>query len=498
MKSLSWFLSITLLLLAPFHATAQERVGIFDRHSDIGMPKLAGNTLYNSSDQTYTLSGAGANIWARNDQFQFAFKKVKGDFMMRATIRFIGKGAADHRKIGLMARNDLTATSAYADACVHGDGLSSLQYRTKDADTTGQVILSSFHPTEIELERVGNTFRFSAATFGEQYKTVSKDLQLNDELYLGLFICSHLEDVTETAVFSNVQIILPPDPGFVPYRDYLGSNLEIMDISTGHRKILHTAPNSLQAPNWTSDGKYLIYSEEGLLKKFELATGKITTLNTGFATNNNNDHVLSFDGRYIGISNNTGPKRISTIFVLPLSGSDKPVQITADSAHSYLHGWSPDGSSVIYTAQRNGDWDIYSADIKTKKETRLTDGITLDDGPEYNPDGKFIYFNSVRTGTMKIWRMRPDGSNQEQVTFDEYNDWFPHFSPDGKWIVYLSFPKEMDPATHPFYKKTYLRLMPAAGGVPKTIAYIFGGQGTINVPSWSPDGKMVAFISNSR
>src|SRR6476659_4902604 len=143
MKSLSWLLSITLLLPAPFYATAQESVGIFERHSDIGMPKLAGNTTYNSSDQTYTLSGAGANIWARNDQFQFAFKKVKGDFMMRATVHFIGKGAAAHRKIGLMARNALSATSAYADACVHGDGLSSLQYRTKDADTTGQVIVSS-------------------------------------------------------------------------------------------------------------------------------------------------------------------------------------------------------------------------------------------------------------------------------------------------------------------------------------------------------------------
>jgi TolB protein len=114
------------------------------------------------------------------------------------------------------------------------------------------------------------------------------------------------------------------------------------------------------------------------------------------------------------------------------------------------------------------------------------------------PDGKYIYFNSARTGTMKIWRMKPDGSNEEQVTFDDYNDWFPHTSPDGKWIVYISFPQDIDPTSHPFYKKVYLRLMPAAGGVPRNIAYVYGGQGTINVPSWSPDSKKIAFISNTK
>jgi len=486
-------------IILALSATAQNnRVGIFDDHQDIGNPKLKGNTVYDATTQTYTLSGAGANIWARADQFQYAFKKIKGDFMVRATVRFIGKGAFNHRKIGIMARDKLTTDSRYADACVHGDELTSLQYRGADGDTTGQVIVSSFHPTEIELERVGNTFTFSAATFGQTDRSVVKQMVLNEEVYVGLFICSHLEDVMEQAVFSNVQVIIPPAANYTPYRDYIGSHLEVMDVATGHRRILHSAPNSLQAPNWTPDGKYLIYSEEGLLKKYELATGTITTLNTGFAKANNNDHVLSFDGKMMGISHHVGPKRISTIFTLPVTGADAPTQITMDTAHSYLHSWSPDGKRLIYTAQRKGDWDIYAVDIATKKESRLTDGVTLDDGPEYSPDGKWIYFNSVRTGTMKIWRMKPDGSQPEQVTFDEYNDWFPHFSPDGKWIVYLSFPKDMDPSTHPFYKKTYLRLMPAAGGVPKTIAYIFGGQGTINVPSWSPDGKKVAFISNSK
>src|SRR5690606_17665773 len=214
---------------------------------------------------------------------------------VRATIRFIGEGQAEHRKIGIIARDKLTTDSRYADACVHGDILTSLQYRPADGEQTDQVELSSYHPTDIEFQRVGNTFTFSAATFGETMKSVSKQIELNDEVYVGLFICSHLEDVIEKAVFSNVRIIIPVHKDYTPYRDYIGSHLEVMDVATGHRKILHSAPNSLQAPNWTPDNKYLIYNEEGLLYNYELATGKISKLNTGFATANNNDHVLSFD-----------------------------------------------------------------------------------------------------------------------------------------------------------------------------------------------------------
>lgn len=491
--------AIILFAISTAFSQTQSKIGIFDERTDVGNPVILGKATYNPITQEYIMEGAGANMWANTDQFNFLSKKIKGDFIISATLKFEGAGTNPHRKIGIIARNTLSGNSAYADACVHGDVLTSLQYRNTEGAITEQVVLSTFHPVAIELQRIGNIFTFSAATQGENYKSTSKEIVLNEEVFAGIFICSHEEKVSEKAIFSNVRITIPAASDFRPYRDYIGSHIEIVDVKTGLRKILYTAPNSLQAPNWSIDGKYLFYNADGLMYKYTLADGKNEVLNTGAQKQNNNDHTISFDGKQLAISNYYGDKRTSTIYTLPIGGSDNPVQMTnPELGHSWLHGWSPDGKQLLFMGERNKQQDIWAIDIATKKEIQLTNTPTLDDGPEYSPDGKFIYFNSVRTGTMKLWRMKPNGSNQEQVTFDEYNDWFAHFSPDGKQIVYISFPKEIEPTSHPFYKKVCLKMMPANGGIPQIIAYVYGGQGTINTPSWSPDSKYIAFVSNTK
>jgi len=349
----------------------------------------------------------------------------------------------------------------------------------------------------LQLERRGKSYTMSVARFGDAPATEQiADLQLGDEVYVGLFVCAHNPDVIEKAVFRNVTITVPASDNFVPYRDYIGSDLEILDVDSGVRRRVYHVADSLQAPNWTRDGKALIYNRNGRLYRFDLAKGTPAEIDTGFAVSNNNDHVLSFDGKMLAISHHVREEQNqSNVFVLPAVGGT-PKRITT-TGPSYLHGWSPDGKFLVFTGQRNGEFDIYKIPSAGGAETKLTNAPGLDDGPEYSPDGKYIYFNSTRTGLMQLWRMKPDGSGQEQVTNDEYNNWFPHISPDGKWIVFLSFLKDVKPEDHPFYKRVYIRLMPTAGGPSRIIAYVYGGQGTINVPSWSPDSKRVAFVSNS-
>jgi Tol biopolymer transport system component len=336
----------------------------------------------------------------------------------------------------------------------------------------------------------------SVTRFGDVLTSDEVTLDLGDEVYVGLFVCSHNKDVTEKAVFSNVRITVPAKDNFVPYRDYIGSNLEVMDVATGRRKIVYTAPDSFQAPNWTKDGRALIYNRNGRLYRFDLAKQLPETIDTAFAVNNNNDHVLSFDGKMLAISHHSKDDGdASIVYTMPVNGGT-PRRVTAKGP-SYLHGWSPDGKYLVYTGERDGEFDIYKVSATGGAETNLTNAKGLDDGPEFTPDGRYIYFNSTRSGTMQIWRMKPDGSDQEQVTSDEYNNWFPHISPDGRWIVFLSFLNDVSPTDHPFYKHVYIRLMPIDTMKAKVIAYVYGGQGTINVPSWSPDGKRIAFVSNT-
>ncbi len=486
-------------LVLSLNMITAQKIGIFDNSQDVGNVKHKGSTIYNPEDQSYTITGSGTNMWGDHDEFQYLWKSIQGDFILRAHIEFIGKGVDPHRKIGWVVRNNFHGNSPHVNASIHGDGLTSLQFRRTKGGETEQVESTDKAPDVVQLERRGNKYIMSTAKFGQEFTSVEVEMDLRNEVFVGLAVCSHNPDVQETAIFKNVRIIKPVDPEFQPYRDYIGSHLEIMNVETGERKILMSSAHSIQAPNWTQDNKTLIYNSNGVLYKYDLASGKVSMLNTGFADNNNNDHILSADNKRIAISHhNADDGNTSSLYHLPIEGSDTPIKVTKDGVGaSYLHGWSNDNKKMIFTANRNNKYDIYEVDVATGKEKQLTDTPTLDDGSEYSPDNKFIYFNSNRTGVMQLWRMKANGKNQTQLTFDDYNDWFAHVSPDAKSIVFISFPKDIETSDHPFYKHCLLRIMPIEGGEPKVIGYIYGGQGSINVPSWSPDSKYIAFVSNS-
>src|SRR5216684_2184661 len=456
-------LTASLAVVAPRAPAPQSSLGLFEGEADVGQVTKRGSVTYYADRDQYTIAGSGANMWLDHDDFHFLWKRIQGNFILTARARFNGPGGEPHRKFGWSVRSSLASGSPHVTAAVHGDGLVALQFRRSAGGATEEIRSPASGADVVQLERKGDTYVLSVARFGD------------------------------------VRITAPAPQAFVPYRDYIGSNLEILDVASGDRTIVYRSPESLQAPNWTKDGRALIYNSQGLIYRFDLVDRRPVAVNTAFATQNNNDHVLSFDGRTLGISHHSpDDHNASIVYTVPVEGGT-PRRVTSRGP-SYLHGWSPDGRFLVYTGERGGEFDVYRISAEGGEETRLTSAPGLDDGPEYSPDGKYIYFNSVRSGTMQIWRMRADGSAQEQVTNDQYNNWFPHVSPDGRVIVFLSFMKEVAPNDHPFYQHVYLRLMPAAAGggsSARVVGYVYGGQGTINVPSWSPDSRRVAFVSNS-
>lgn len=272
------------------------------------------------------------------------------------------------------------------------------------------------------------------------------------------------------------------------------SVLEIVDAQSGERNVLAEFDYLIEAPNWTRDGKYLIYNSLGRLFTFDLGTGESTMVESGFANQCNNDHVLSPDNSQVAVSHHTYEDGESRIYIISLQGGN-PVLVTP-MAPSYLHGWSPDGNTLAYCAERDGEYDIFTIPVTGGIETQLTYTAGINDGPEYSPDGKHIWFNSVRTGLMQVWRMNADGSEQIQMTSDESNSWFPHISPDGEQVAYITYRKgDVNPGDHPPNKEVEIRIMPSSGGEFRTLVKLFGGQGTINVNSWSPDSRKLAFVS---
>lgn len=273
------------------------------------------------------------------------------------------------------------------------------------------------------------------------------------------------------------------------------SELVILNVETLEEKTILHEQRHFEAPNWSRDGSFLLINAAGKLEKVSLENSEITPWFPEQISRVNNDHGISFNSDKIIFSKNEQGMG-SRIYTIPIEGGT-PTLIT-EKYPSYWHGISPDGKTLVYCAQRNGEWDIYAISAQGGQEIRITTAAGLDDGPEYSYDGHWIYFNSHRTGRMQAYRMKPDGTDQEQLTFDELDNWFPHPSPDNQSIVMISYLEDQK-GSHPFGKDVKLRWMNLKTREIKDLTPVFyGGQGTINVHSWSPDGKWIAFVRYHR
>jgi len=465
-------------------------LGIFQGITVVGQDQQKGSVTFIPESDRYVITGSGENMWDSRDEFVFVWMKVTGDIALSADIKILGLGKHFHRKACLILRQSLDFDAICVYAAAHVDGMVALQHRIHAGGPTVDTQSHIRSPRRLRIVKVGNLVTMYACQDGvhEEFAGTSTRINLEGEFYVGLGVCSHDPSDKETAIFSNVVIEKPEANEGMPV---LYSTLEKISYTPNGRIVVACIQGHIEAPNWTPDGHNLVYNSGGKLYRVSVSGGESELIDTGFANRCNNDHGISPDGEWIAISDQSQPPHESVIYTVPATGGE-PKRIT-ENAPSYWHGWSPDGKTLAFCGRRDGKFGIFTIPADGGDETRLTITDGLDDGPDYSIDGRYIYFNSDRTGLMQIWRMKTDGSELTQITKDGMNDWFPHPSPDGKWISFVSYRAEVQ--GHPPDQEVKLRVLSLETGSITVLADLFGGQGTINVPSWSPCSNRLAFVS---
>ena len=472
-------------------------LGVFEGQTDVGSVTPPGTAAFDPATSVYTVTAAGANLWAATDGFHFVWKKLSGEAALTADIDFPEKAGthSPHRKAVLMFRQTLDADSAYADAAVHGSGLTALQYRLAQGGATHGIEREMEAPKRIRLEKRGDVFTVFLSMHGEPLHQVGETIRLHLEepYYVGIGLTAHDVKTTEKAVFANLELNAPvtATPGALA----LYSTLQVVQIaeSSPRADVVYTQQARLQAPNWSRDGRTLLFNRDGEIWSIPAEGGAPRQIDAGAATGCSGSHGFSPDGKWLAVTCSLPGSTERRVYVIPAGGGAP--RVVTEHPDSWFHSWSPDGKTIAFTRpdRKAGGGNIFAIPAEGGPETALTSGKGISDDPDYSPDGKYIYFNSDRGGTMQIWRMLADGSQPEQMTFDELRNWTPHPSPDGKWVVFLSYAKDV--TTHAANKDICLRLLSTADKSTRVLTALVGGDGSMNVPNWSPDSKQLAFVS---
>ena len=492
------FFCAAFLVALSAYAQNTSSLGIFQGQSDIGAVTPPGTAVYDPANRSYTLTSAGANLWGTTDAFHFLWAKISGDAALTADIDF-PQTAGDHnphRKAILIFRQTLDANSPYADAALHGVGLTALQFRRDPGAITEDFELTSSIPVprRLRIEKRGDTFTMYVASSPNaplDQVGASTQLHLQEPFYVGIGLCSHDPTRTEKATFSHLAL---EKPAPLTANLALYSTLQILGDDKDFRRavIIWSVQGHAEAPNWSRDGKTLIFDQDGKIMTVSADGGTPQPLPIGDATRCNGSHGLSQDGKLLAITCSTPGKPESRIYIVPITGGEP--RIVTQNPNSYFHSWSPDGKTILFTRPDHGSLNIFAIPAEGGEEHALTTGTGVSDDPDYSPDGRHIYFNSDRAGgPMQIWRMHPDGSAPEQITHDDLTNWTPHPSPDGKSVVFISYQKGT--TGHPANQPIALRILNLEDGRVHVLTHLIGGNGTMNVNSWAPDRRQLAFVS---
>jgi len=463
--------------------------GIFEGASDIGEAVHPGTVHYDAAAKTYTVTAAGENMWSTRDAFYFVWKRVSGDIELTADIAFPREGGRPHRKAALVLKQDLSADGVYADAAVHGSGMTALQYRVAKGATTQDIELNIDLPRRVRIVKRGAEITMFLSMHGEALHQAGATIRLrfDDPFYIGIGVCSHEKDVTETAVFSNLEL-KHPEP-IAANTTVLFSALQTIQTEDNFRRsmMVRTIEGRIGSANWTADGQTLYFNQDGQIKKMAALGGPLESLNIGPHLWCDDNHGLSPDNQLLAASCAEAEGKPSSIYVVSLVGGQLQ-RLTLEGSAEF-HGWSADGTTIAFTGTRDGHSDVYVIPAQGGEEKRLT-ASAKNDGPDFGPDG-YVYFNSDRSGSMQIWRMKADGTMPEQLTREDAENWFPHVSPNGQQMVYLSYRKGAP--GHSTNENVALQIMDLSSRRSRLLVSVLGGEGTLNAPSWSHDNHHLAF-----
>ncbi len=338
-------ITLFLLLWTPvIQLFAGELPHGFQFATNVGNPALSGKFLFEEKNDCWILKGSGNNIWNSRDEFFYLSRLMQDDCMVSGFISFSAEGVEPHRKAGLMFRESLDEDAPYVDVALHGNGLLSLQYRAEKGGLSHEVATQVKSPAFVQLEKSGHTFILRVSKDQTPLDEVaSVNIPFGEHFHTGMFVCAHNPGIMEEARFRNVRVDIPAEArgGLKAPPSY--SRLEILDVLSDTRKVVYSSEEHFEAPNWSGNGKFLIFNQGGKLYRFTLKNKNIRQINTGFADANNNDHGISFDGKMLAISHQLqeGSGRRSIIYTVPVKGGI-PLRITP-LGPSYWHGWSPDG-----------------------------------------------------------------------------------------------------------------------------------------------------------
>jgi TolB protein len=489
------------LYAAAAACVAQQRaeLGEFAAQSDIGLVSPAGDARYSAANDTYTLSGAGANTWYHVDDFHYLWKKLSGDVALTAEIHFppvaYHHEPDPHRKGILMFRQSLDSGGIYADAVVHGSGMSALQYRRERGANSEDIELNTDAPQSVRIEKRGDAFTLYLSLKGEPLHPVGASIALHMQapFYVGLGVVSHDVDTVDQVEFRHVRLqTLPPLTPGAPRLRY--STLLTLQTEDQFRRaaVIRTGTALMQSANWLPHDPD-IYVHEGdrmlAIPYLDPAAGGVAkSIDTGSLVDCSGNYGRSPDGRWLAVSCAQAHGGAHQVYLLASSGGGAPLQLT-HGAQSFFHAWSPDSRTIAFTRGSASKADIFTVPASGGEARQLTHD-TINDGPDYSADGKFIYFDSSRSGQLQIWRMRADGSAAEQITADDRRNSSPHLSPDGKSLAFLAQPPSADDSIG----AAAIKVVTLSDGLIRTLTQLQGNRASFSMYGWG-DNNHIAFVS---